>query len=69
MLKYNSVSNNKILELSKLKAFADNNLSMYQRLKFSFVKGRRHCGKRKKCWLQCFEKASSSGSLKDSIVW
>ena len=31
----NSVSNDKILDLSKLKAFADNNLNVNQKLKFA----------------------------------
>ena len=41
-----------------------------------FGKGRKHCGKRRKCWLpafspfsQCFHKDLSTGSLKVVNVW
>ena len=34
-MKFNSLPNNKILDLSKSKAFADDNLNVYQKLKFA----------------------------------
>ena len=41
-----------------------------------FGKGRKHCGKRRKCWLPgfspfptMFSKATFSGSLKVGILW
>ena len=37
---------------SKLKGFADHKINVTQ--KFYFVKGRKRCGKRRKCWLPAF---------------
>ena len=51
---FNSLPNDKILDLSKLKAFADNNLNVYQKLKFALGKNRKHFGKRRKCWLPAY---------------
>ena len=69
----NSLPNNKILNLSKLKAFADDKINVSQKLKFG--KSRKHCRKRRKCWLpafsffpQCFQKLSFLGLLKVGIV-
>ena len=58
----NSLPNDKIIDMSKLKAFADNKTDMIEKLKFVLGsignivgKGeRKHCGKRKKCWLPAF---------------
>ena len=50
----NPLPNEKILDLSKLKAFADDKISVTQKLKFFFGKGRKHCGNRRKCWLPAF---------------
>ena len=69
-------SNNKILDWSNLKALADNKINVTEKLKFVLEKGRKHCGKRRKCWLPApspfstmFSKASFSRSLKVGIVW
>ena len=51
---FNSLPNNKITHWFKLKALADNKLTMNQKLDFVFGKGRKHCGKRRKCWLPAF---------------
>ena len=51
---FNSLLNDKILDLLKLKAFADDNLNVYQILKFALEKGRKYCGKYRKCWLPTF---------------
>ena len=72
----NSLPNNKILGLPKLKAFADDKINVTQKLKFALGRGRKHCGKRRKCWLPAFSpfptmfsQASFSGSLKVEIMW
>ena len=41
---FNSLPNNKFLDWSKLKAFADNKIKMTEKTKISFGKGRKHCG-------------------------
>ena len=48
------LSNNKILDWSKLKALADDKINVSEKLKFCVGKGRKHCGKRRKCWLPAF---------------
>ena len=53
-LSVNSLPNEKILDLSKLKAFADNKLNVSGKLEFVFGKGRKHCGERRKCWSPAF---------------
>ena len=50
----NSLPNNKILDWSKLKGFADEKINVPQILKFVLGKGRKLCGKRRKCWLPTF---------------
>ena len=40
----------KFLYWSKLKALADNKIDVTENLKFVFGKGRKHIGKRRKCW-------------------
>ena len=47
---FKSLPNDKILDWSKWKASTDDKIN----LKFVFVKGRKHCGKRKICWLPAF---------------
>ena len=48
-----SLPNNKILDLSKLKGFADDKINVTKKLKF--VLGRvENIGKRKKCWFSAF---------------
>ena len=51
---FNSLPNDKILDWSKVKAFADDKRNVIEKLKFVFGKGRKHCGKRRKCWLPAF---------------
>ena len=50
----NSLPNNKILDPSKFKAFADDKERCYPKIKICFGKTRKHCGKRRKCWLPVF---------------
>ena len=67
----NPLPKNKILDRSNSKAFVDDKTHLSQKLEFDFGKGRKHCGKRRKCWLPAFssfptiffQKASSSGWL------
>ena len=54
LLSDNSLPNNKILDCSKLKAFTDDKINVTKKLKFWFGKDRKHCGKRRKCWLPAF---------------
>ena len=76
VVKANSLPNNKILDLSKLKAFADDSLNVYQNLKFASRRVENTVGKGENAgyqhfllFPQCFQKASSLGSLKVGIVW
>ena len=66
----NPLPNDKFLDLSKVKAFALCRRQNKCNLKTEtlFEMGRKHCGKRKKCWLptfshfpQCFQKALFQG--------
>ena len=50
----NSLPNDKISEDSKLKASADKEINVTEKLKDFFWKGRNQCGKRRKCWLPAF---------------
>ena len=50
----NPLSNDKILDWYKLKTFADDKVNVTEKLKFVFWKDRKHCGKRRKCWLPAF---------------
>ena len=50
---YNPIPNDKILDWSKLKAFADDKINMTKELKL-YRKGRNNCGERSKCWLPAF---------------
>ena len=66
----------KILDLSKLKAFADNNLNVNQKLKVALGRIENIKGKGENAdyqlflhFPQCFQKASFLGSLKVLIVW
>ena len=72
----NSLPNEKILDLSKLKAFADENLDVYQKLKFLSGRVENCVGKGENAgdqhfllFPQSFQKASSLGLLKVGIVW
>ena len=69
----NSLSNYKFLNRSKLKAFADDKSNVDEKC---FGKGRKHCGKRIKCWLPVFYPFSimfSKGfyfkEVKSGILW
>ena len=44
--------NDNILSLSKLKVFADDKSDL--RFEICFVKSRKHCRKKRKCWLPAF---------------
>ena len=48
-LMLNSLPNNKFLDRSKLKASADQKNKRDSKNVFCFGKGRKHCGKRRKC--------------------
>ena len=52
LLNTDSLPINNILDLSKLKAFADNEINVTENLKFGNC--RKHCGKRRNCWLPAF---------------
>ena len=65
-----------VLELSKLKTFADNKSNVTQKLKFKLGRVENIMGKDENAgylhflhFPQCFQNASSSGSLKVVIVW
>ena len=74
----NPLPDNKILALSKLKAFADDNFQVAKAIQIFLLCGRKHCMKWGKCllpaispfFLQCFQKASFSWDVKtlDSFV-
>ena len=73
---FNSVPNNKILDRSKLKAFADNKINETEKLKFVLERVENIVGKGENdgyqhflLFPQCFQKASFSRLLKVKIVW
>ena len=49
----NSLSNDKNLDVTKLKAFADEKLDV-AKMMISLFDRVEHCGKRRKCWLPAF---------------
>ena len=51
---FNSLPNDKILDCSKLKAFADNNLYIAQMMIYVFDRVENIVEKGKKCWLPAF---------------
>ena len=72
----NSLPNDKNLDLSKLKAFADDILKVTQMAKFVLDKMESIVGKEENAgyqhfllFPQCFQRALSSGSLKVGTVW
>ena len=72
----NPLPNGKILHQSGLKAFADDNLNVYQKLKFALGREENIVGKGENAgyqhfllFPQCFQKPSFLGSLKVGIVW
>ena len=73
---FNSLQNEKILDVTKLKAFADDKINVAEMMIPVFSRVKKHCGKRRKCWLPAFSpfptmfsKGLSWGSLKVWIVW
>ena len=72
----NSLPNNKILDWSKLKAFADDKINPIEKLKFVLGRVENIVGKGENAGNQhfllfpkCFEKASFSSYLQAGIVW
>ena len=72
----NSLPNDKILDLFKLKAFVDDTSNVYQKLKFALGRVENNVGKGENAgyqhfllFPQCFQKFSSLGSLKVGILW
>ena len=37
-----------------MKAFAEDKLNLFEKIIICFEKGRKHCGKRRKCWSPAF---------------
>ena len=71
----NSLPNDKIKDLSKLKAFADDKINMTEKLKFVLERVENIVGKGENAsykhfllFLQCFQNDSPSRSLKVRIV-
>ena len=77
MILVNSFPNDKILDLSKLKAFADDKSNVTQTLKFVLGRLENIVGKKEKMLVisifsfspQCFQKLPFSGLLKVDILW
>ena len=76
MIAFNSLPNDKILDWSKLKAFADENfniaktvISVCDRVENIVGKGENVCYQHFLLFPQSFRKLSISGSLKLEIVW
>ena len=72
----NSLPNDKILDWSKLKAFADDKINVTVKLKFSLGRVENIVGNGENAgyqhfllFPQCFQKASYTGSLKVGIMW
>ena len=75
-LQFNPLPNDKILDLFKLKAFAEIKFTVTQKMKFPFYKVENIVAKGENAGYQhfllfthCFQKVSSLGSLKFWIVW
>ena len=73
---FNSLPNDKILDVTKLKAFADNKINVAQMMIPVFDRVENIVGKGENAgyqhfllFLQCFQKATFSGWLKFRIVW
>ena len=54
MCDINFLPNDKILDQSKIKAFADNKKKCDQKIEICLGMGRKHCVERRKCWLPAF---------------
>ena len=50
----NPLLNNRILIITKLKEFADDKLNVAEMTISVFDRVKKHCGKRRKCWLPAF---------------
>ena len=50
----NPLPDGKFLDSSKFKAFADDKINVTKKIKISLEKGRKHGGKRRKCWSPAF---------------
>ena len=73
---FNSLPNNKILDLTKFKTFADNKIILIQKLKFMLERVENIVGKSENAgyrhflfFPQCFQKLSFPEVLKVGIVW
>ena len=73
---FNTLQNNKILDWSKLKAFANNNLDVSKKMISVYDRVESIVGKRENAgnqhfllFPQCCPKASSKESLKVGIMW
>ena len=51
---FNSLPNDRILDWSKLKAICSRQIKCNSEPEICFGKGRKYCGKRRKCWLLTF---------------
>ena len=76
VVRFNPLPNDKIFHWSKLKAFADDKINVTEILKFVLETVENIVGKGENAGyqhflllLQCFQKASNTGSLKVGIVW
>ena len=66
-LVFNSLPKGKIVDNFKLKAFAEDTINVIEKNDICFGNGRKHFGKRRKCWYQhlfslfpqCFRKSST----------
>ena len=57
----NFLSNDKILDMTKFKVLADDKINATEKLKFVLGQvGRKHYGKRRKCWLPAFSPFSNN---------
>ena len=68
----NSLPNDKFLNWSKLKTFADNKLNLVEKFISVLVRVENIVGKGNQhflCFPQCFQKTSLSGLSKVRIVW
>ena len=50
----NSLPNDKIVDWSNLKASADDKIYITEKIEVGFGTGRKHIGKRRKCWFPAF---------------
>ena len=50
----NSLSNDKIVDLSEMKVLADGKNYFTYKKEIQYGRSRKFCGKRKKCWLPAF---------------